>query len=66
MPQAPFYTPWKHQGTSGFFILSGCKERPVAWKWLNINSFIEPRQVEYAERVVRTTALDETFEKGGI
>ena len=35
MPLVSFYTPWKHQKTSGFRIFSGGIDRSVAWNGFN-------------------------------
>ena len=36
MPLVSFYTPWKHQKTSGFFMLFRGIERASGMKWVNV------------------------------
>ena len=36
MPPFSFYTPWKHQETTGFLMFSGYIERGLDMKWFNL------------------------------
>ena len=37
IPLVSFYTPWKHQKTSGFLIFSGDIEREQCMEWVKWN-----------------------------
>ena len=38
-PLIYFYTPWKHQKTSGFLMFPGGVEETSGMKWVNLSSF---------------------------